>query len=350
MIKAYSRAREFDPTTESSPLVSILIPCRNAEAWIEECVRSAIAQTYQNKEIILLDDGSTDRSIEAVKPFEKWVRIERGEPRGVSKARNRLLELSRGKWVNFLDADDYLLPEKIEEQLSVVGERISVVYSPPLVLEPRLRDLSSDVGLRDSLHWRTSQSEADLFAAFFQWEAFQTSALLFKRSCLVDVGGWSEVEPICHEHELIMRLLLAGKGFAPQPKALSVYRRQNSNSISRADPIATIKSRMMLSDLLEERLFASKRLTHDRCKAVSEARLAMARAAYQLDQTLARAISIQATKYGKLVVHRNSKIYTYLFRCFGIDVAEGVAQAFRSFRRTFCKMRTFTRITRGCSA
>jgi len=330
------RAGDIDSATARNPLVSILIPCRNAEAWIEECVQSAIAQTYKNLEIILLDDGSTDRSIEAVRRFEKRMRIVQVAPGGVGLARNRLLQLSSGTWINFLDADDYLLPDKIAEQLSVTDEGTSVVYSPPFVLESsRLRLSNHGSAPGSCLHGPSPSNYTDIFAKFFEWTAFQTSALLFKRSSVVDVGGWNELEPICHEHELILRLLFAGKGFCSHPKAMSVYRRTNTHSLSRADAISTIKGRMKLSDLLEERLLASQQLTEERCTALSEARLGMARAAYQIDRTFAQALGRQAVNHGPLAVQRSSKVYTHLFRYFGLDIAEKVAQMHRNLVRIF---------------
>ena len=94
------------------PLVSILIPCYNAERWVGQAIESALAQTWPNKEVIVVDDGSTDGSLEVIKSFGDRIKWETGPNRGGNVARNRLLELSHGEWIQYLDADDYLLPAK----------------------------------------------------------------------------------------------------------------------------------------------------------------------------------------------------------------------------------------------
>ena len=90
------------------PLVSILIPCYNSERWIGYAIESALGQTWPNKQLIVLDDGSTDDSLNVIRRYESHLRWETGQNRGGGYARNRLLEMASGEWVQYLDADDYL--------------------------------------------------------------------------------------------------------------------------------------------------------------------------------------------------------------------------------------------------
>lgn len=99
-------------------LVSILIPCYNAAPWLAKCIESALAQTYRNLEIILLDDGSTDGSLEIAKQYSERLKIVEAKHKGQQAARNKLFSLSKGEWIQWLDADDEILPEKIERQLA----------------------------------------------------------------------------------------------------------------------------------------------------------------------------------------------------------------------------------------
>jgi glycosyltransferase involved in cell wall biosynthesis len=101
----------------STVLVSILIPCYNAERWVGEAIESALAQTWPEKEVLVIDDGSTDRSLEVIQRYRGRIRWETGPNRGSNTARNRLLELSAGEWLQYLDADDYLRPNKVQVQL-----------------------------------------------------------------------------------------------------------------------------------------------------------------------------------------------------------------------------------------
>ena len=117
-----------------SPIVSILIPCYNGEPWIRQCIQSALDQTYPHKEVVVIDDGSTDRTLSIVRGFGHFIRFESGPNCGVNVVRNRLVALSEGDWLSFLDADDYLFPTKIERQIAAVKNEpdLDCIYSPLL--------------------------------------------------------------------------------------------------------------------------------------------------------------------------------------------------------------------------
>jgi glycosyltransferase involved in cell wall biosynthesis len=105
------------------PLVSILIPAYNTEATIAQSIKSAIAQSWQSIEIIVVDDGSTDRTAAVARRFaSKRVSVVSTENRGAAAARNRALQLSQGDYLQWLDADDLLAPDKIERQLAAQRE------------------------------------------------------------------------------------------------------------------------------------------------------------------------------------------------------------------------------------
>jgi glycosyltransferase involved in cell wall biosynthesis len=101
-----------------APLVSILIPAYNAERWIEESIRSALGQTWPNKEIIVVDDGSTDHTLRMAQQFEaKGARVVTQPNQGAAAARNNAFSLSRGDYIQWLDADDLLSPDKVARQV-----------------------------------------------------------------------------------------------------------------------------------------------------------------------------------------------------------------------------------------
>ena len=105
------------------PLVSILIPAYNAEKWIAYTLESASAQTWPRKEIIVVDDGSRDRTAEVARRFaSKEVSVVSIANQGAAAARNHALQLSQGDYIQWLDADDLLAPDKIERQLGALGE------------------------------------------------------------------------------------------------------------------------------------------------------------------------------------------------------------------------------------
>ena len=105
------------------PLVSILIPCYNAEKWVSDMLRSALGQTWSKIEVILVDDGSKDRSLEIARSFQrKNLKIIGQENQGASAARNCAYSEAQGDFIQYMDADDLLSPDKIESQMRLLQE------------------------------------------------------------------------------------------------------------------------------------------------------------------------------------------------------------------------------------
>lgn len=103
-----------------NPLVSIIIPCFNTEKYVAEAIESALAQTYPNCEVIVIDDGSTDRSLDVICSFGDRITWETGPNRGAPAARNRGAARARGDILQFLDADDTLYPAKLDLQVALL--------------------------------------------------------------------------------------------------------------------------------------------------------------------------------------------------------------------------------------
>lgn len=102
--------------------ISIIVPVYNAEAYIDPCIKSVLTQSFRDLELILVNDGSTDESLEKCRAWEKDPRVTviSTENRGVSHARNLGLERACGKWILFLDSDDYLLDNCLEDLMKTV--------------------------------------------------------------------------------------------------------------------------------------------------------------------------------------------------------------------------------------
>lgn len=111
-------------------LVSIVIPCYNAGRWVGEAIASCIAQSYRPVEIIVVDDGSTDNSLDVLRSFGEQIKVICSRHGGAAGARNTALEYSSGEFIQFLDADDILSPYKIERQVAaVVQTQSDLAYS-----------------------------------------------------------------------------------------------------------------------------------------------------------------------------------------------------------------------------
>jgi glycosyltransferase involved in cell wall biosynthesis len=180
------------------PLVSVIIPCYNGEAFLEEAIESALSQTYQRVEVIVVDDGSTDRSPAIAHKFP--VRYLRQYNRGLTETRNRGIRESKGHYVLFLDADDRLRPEGIEAGVCALLERpecAMIVGDHVFVSEDgrHLRDSHKDC-------LNTSHYQALLKSNFIE----MISSVLFRRDVLEEVGGFDTRLRVAEDYELYMRI------------------------------------------------------------------------------------------------------------------------------------------------
>lgn len=99
------------------PLISVIVPVYNVEKYLPKCLDSLLAQTWQELEIIVVDDGSPDNSWDIMQEYarrDSRVRLIRQKNGGLSAARNAGVEAARGEWIGFLDSDDYVAPEMYE--------------------------------------------------------------------------------------------------------------------------------------------------------------------------------------------------------------------------------------------
>jgi glycosyltransferase involved in cell wall biosynthesis len=104
-------------------LLSIIIPCYNAEEFIAEAVESALNQTYPHKEVIVVDDGSTDGSLKVLSQFGNQIQVISKQNGGASTARNTGILASRGDYIMFLDGDDLMSPESAQEKIKILESR-----------------------------------------------------------------------------------------------------------------------------------------------------------------------------------------------------------------------------------
>jgi glycosyltransferase involved in cell wall biosynthesis len=308
-------------------LVSILIPCFNAERWIAQAIESASSQTWPEKEIIVVDDGSTDRSLEIIKGFGDRIRWESGPNRGANVARNRLLELARGQWLQYLDADDYLLPDKIERQM----EFLAVHPDTDVVLGPATMEHSSE-----SQTWRELlpiSEPRDPWILLARWFLPQTGALLSRKQAIVDVGSWKPDQQCCQEHELYLRLLMAGKRFAYCEHNGAIYRQWGEHTVSKREKPEVHRQRLVIEQRLEDFLREINELTPERQHAINVARFETARSAWQYDPEFATEIMATVRRMqpdfvpsGKAAPRRYQSVY----RLFGFRAAEKFADMRRN--------------------
>lgn len=214
-----------------APLVSICIPCYNAQTWIAAAVESALAQTWQPLEIIVVDDGSTDDSARVVHQFtNRGVRVLSQPNAGQSAAANAALRLARGDLIKFFDADDLLSPDMVERQVrSLAGCSQHLAYSE----WARFQTDPAKAVFRIRPSWHDAPPVEWLVETWADGgPMMQCGQFLIPRALLDQVGGWDERLSLINDFEFFTRLILASEGIVFTPGARLFYRSNVSGSLS----------------------------------------------------------------------------------------------------------------------
>jgi glycosyltransferase involved in cell wall biosynthesis/peptidoglycan/xylan/chitin deacetylase (PgdA/CDA1 family) len=194
------------------PLVSILIPTFNAQEWIVDTLCSAIGQTWERKEIIVVDDGSTDRTPEIARRFESdGVRVVIQKHQGASAARNEALSHCRGDYIQWLDADDLLAPDKIARQMAVLDGNadrrilLSSEFARFLYRRQRAKFVRTEL-------WEDLSPTEWLFRKLGLNLYMQTATWLVSRELTEAAGLWDTRLLSDDDGEYFCRVLLASNG------------------------------------------------------------------------------------------------------------------------------------------
>jgi glycosyltransferase involved in cell wall biosynthesis len=207
-------------------LVSIIIPCFNAERYLRETLDCALAQTYRPLEIILVDDGSKDQTSEIARSRDSSIIVIRHENnRGLNHARNTGLRHARGAYIQFLDSDDLITCDKLERQAAVLDADPScdVVFSEVHEFRDRVENARPEA-------WREHKERQDPLGAFLVVDGMAIHAPLIRRSCVERAHGFAADLPIGGEDwDFWIRACLQGTKFTFLPGVLAYYRKHASS-------------------------------------------------------------------------------------------------------------------------
>lgn len=312
------------------PKVSILIPCYNADRWIQQAIESALNQTYSNTEVIVVDDGSTDRSVEIIKTFSDRINWKTQPNQGGNVTRNRLLELSSGEWIQYLDSDDYLQPTKIEQQVQYLNQnpQADIIYSPSI-----FEYWNHDISRQEIL---PIPEPHDPWILLARWYLPQTGSPLWRKQAILDVGGWNPDQPCCQEHELYLRLLKTGQCFEYCPDAGSIYRQWSESTVCKRDKSETFRQRLAIEDAIEQHLKETHQLTPERLHAINQARFECARMIWLTNRSWATEVIAKIQQSDRTFLPSGSaapKTYRLTYKLFGFPIAEHIATLKRSVNR-----------------
>ncbi len=232
------------------PLVSVIVPCWNAELTLSETLESIAGQTYRDWEAIVVDDGSNDGSaLIAAEWQERDARfiVVRQANGGLSVARNRGIEHARGEFLLFLDADDLIASEKLAHQLPLAQDsREQIVYSDCTYFSggpPYTFTHNKDGSDRASLPGYTGTA-AEILPVLAQGNIMPVSAPLLPRHTVMAVGGFDPALSALEDWDYWIRCALAGWGFTydSSPAAFTMIR-------LRPGSMSTHDMRMMRNEL-----------------------------------------------------------------------------------------------------
>ncbi len=214
------------------PLVSILIPAYNAENWIGDTIESALQQTWPRKEIIVVDDSSTDDTLAVARTFaSESVSVVTKPNGGASSTRNKAFSLAQGDFVQWLDADDLLAPDKIKKQMDALhqtGDKRTLISSAWGRFTYRLEraeftptSLWCDLAPAD---WLLRKLRDNVF--------MQTGVWLVSRELSEAAGEWDTRLLGDDDGEYFCRVILASNNIRFVPEAKMFYRRSGNASLS----------------------------------------------------------------------------------------------------------------------
>lgn len=231
-------------------LVSVIIPCFNAERWIAETIDSCLKQTYPYIEIIVIDDCSTDNSLEIIKSYGDKVIWERlTENKGGCYARNRGFALSKGEYIQFLDADDFILPEKIERQINYLEETgADAIYG-----DWRFQGHQSN-GVIFLEQVEKPGKQTDILQSLIEnwWTA--VASLLYTRTAVEKSGGWDEDFSAAQDRDFFISVIMAGAKVVYQPGCYSIYRRYGSVTVSTVSKQRWVENHCKVLKKVEKKL------------------------------------------------------------------------------------------------
>ena len=222
----------------SRPLISVIMPCFNAEEYVSEAINSVIKQSYPNIELIIVDDGSSDNSYAICQSFvaEKKIKINslKQANKGPYPARNNALSHAQGAYIAFLDADDYwdkdcltLLAQAIEDN------QVDVAYCG-------WQNVGHGGGNNTDPYIPPKYEQGHIVKTFLKSCPWPIHAALIKNHILLQLGGFSERYFTALDFDLWLRMTAVTQKIALVPKVLAYYRWHTSGQIS------AIKSRQVI--------------------------------------------------------------------------------------------------------
>jgi GT2 family glycosyltransferase len=314
------------------PLVSILIPCHNGGPYIRATLESALAQTHPKCEVIFVDDGSTDDSLSIARTFEPRIRVFSGPNRGASSARDEATGHACGDWLQYLDADDLLLPHAVASRLQALENSNRDVACGDWRRLVAGRDGNWAKGRLESADFTAYAAEADL--AVFKGFWAPPAAILYSREVVRRVGHWHAALPVIQDARFLFDAARQGGRFVHVPGESAQYRQHAAHSLSSTSSARFWRDVLANAREIEAIWREKGLLAGDRRAAVAGAYALGARAAFPLDRGLYRDNLENLQRFPEHPPSRYLEIAARLERLLGYRIARGIVGLLRPAERS----------------
>lgn len=237
-----------------NPLVSVLIPLYNAEKYFDECIQSVLNQSYKNIEVIIVNDGSTDGSLEIAKKYEKkysHIKVYSQENRGAAAARNKAFSFSAGEYIQYLDADDIMDPEKISFQIDTLG---MYNFDPMIIASSKWARFYSNIDNAVFKELCTYKNyENPLLYLVECWHSFQCfigTTWLTSRKLHEQIGNWDESLSVHDDYIFFAKVVYISKKIIYVDQSIVYWRQDNLTSLSKTTSWQGMYSHLKVCDQL----------------------------------------------------------------------------------------------------
>lgn len=311
------------------PSVSVVIPCYNVEEYISECIESVLKQTYSDLEIICVNDGSTDDTFRILKnygeEFPEKIKLISQNNLGASAARNIGLSVAKGQYVQFLDADDLLLPEKIEHQMKLV---LSSDFFPEVIIGDYKKIFNN--GRKEIIRAITN----DKWIGLLSTRLGNTCSNLWKVSSLKNLKGWNPDLQSSQEYDLLFRLLQNDGKVIFDNLIYTIVRERKTGAISQNNLSQNQERYILLRSKIISFMGEKNFLADENYK------MKVHQILFDSIRTLAKFDLGKANEYYKQLIPKDfspaisgvtTSAYTKIFFIFGFYFSEKITSVYRKF-------------------
>lgn len=254
-------------------VVSVIVPCYNCEVFVHNAINSVLKQSYTNWELILVDNNSTDATLQILKEYQvkhpdKIYVLEEATP-GAPAARNKGLQIAKGEWIQFLDADDEILPNKLEHQLELLVKNTgkdNAIIAAAVIFRYISNGKTTD-------RVRVVSPGGDAWAGLLKSQLGITSGNLFNKNAVLQAGAWDEGKTSSQEYHLLFKLLKAGYNTIFDNETLTIINKHTSTISADTNPEKRKKisdNRIQLRIAIKEYLVEKGMFTPDHEAAFKE--------------------------------------------------------------------------------